>query len=259
MMALMLAAQLALGQSFMEEVEGITSDGKFAVGTTLTNGVYGSGDKEYWYEAIGGRRTTFSEDEKAKFDAWKQKVKLVPPVESRTSPDGKSTIDVVLSPQSSSSDDAWDNTSEVTVYCRTGKKKLELFKTSSSFDVSWTPDSRGLLVITHEPTLDHGPRGSVFAATNVQLFTWVPGAPSVNVLAPTRKLAIASVKDQFEGTDVNVTYGAAVKKRKATVVYFRKDQEAFAKKFAPKFAGATLEPLTWDSPFDVVVALGGGK
>jgi hypothetical protein len=257
MTTLLLAAQLTLGAS-TDTLEGVTSDGKFIVGATSDwNGFEES--NSWWYEPVGGDRTSFSEEEKAAFEAWRAKVKVVPVVAGRTSPDGKTTIDVVMKPKAAAKADEWINTSEVTVIARTGERKLELFQTSSSFDVAWTADARALIITLREPTLDHGPRGSVIPSTNVQIMSWVPTAPSVNVLGPTRKLAMERITDQFAGTPVNLRFGAAVKRRARTVLYCRKDQEAFAKKIASKFTGSTIEPLTWDSPFDLVVALGGDK
>ncbi|MFT3709995.1 MAG: hypothetical protein QM817_20375 [Archangium sp.] len=265
MMALMLVAQLSLG-SAKEEVEGLTPDGKFLVGQTNESSYY---DERItlWYEQIGGERTTFDQsipEEKAEFEKWRKAIKkpLVPLVAGRTSPDGKTTIDVVMNPRAAppSKDGEWLNASEVTIVARTGTRKLELFSTSASFSVAWTPDSRGLIITTRTPTVDQGPRGSVTPTIDESLSSWVPSAPSINCVAPTRKLALAASPKfaEFSNVDLNVRYGVARKQRDRTVIYARKEQEPLAKKLAPKFA-ATVEPLTWDSPFDLVVALGGAK
>lgn len=191
------------------------------------------------------------------FAKWKGKQKFVSAVASRTSPDGKSLLSVEVKAAqgggawsggsfSAQGSSTWtltavrDGTSREVAECAPGDGLIAY----------WSPDGRHTVWL-----LQHN--GSNMRDTgSTEIIVGTGGDPSVSVVAQKRQAAeVTAAKLSKAGFSV-VNVGAAKKQRPSTVVYVSPGMEAFGKTVAAALPGATIEALTWNSPVDVVVALG---
>lgn len=194
------------------------------------------------------------------FARWIKGRATVPARASRTSPDGRSTTDVSSAQAQSSgtwSDGEWSSKSSagwnLNVVRGGVTRRAAVSPTASSVEVFWAPDGRHTVwVLQHAGTNMRDPGyGEIVVGT--------AGEPSIAVAASRRskvKGAQAARALLDAGLSV-VKLSEARRERPATVVFAAKGQEATAKKAAAALGGAAVEAMSWSSPFDVVVAVGG--
>lgn len=276
MKTLILAVMLLSGVAFashaerLGELKGVTADGRYFVwigapeesdeegnlstyaevndlllGTNVEYLCTGKGDFEPGHGS-------------ADFARWLAAHPLKPLLVSRTSPDKKREADV--EPETGAGtwgDDTFysDSAFGWSLVVRHDKTTDQVGFTSTGDNVSvaWTPDGKHTIwVVSRKGRMVRDPGSdTVIIGTD--------GSPSVAVLAPREKLAPAKgvaeklVKAGFEIGSV----APMMKPRDKSVVFGAKNQLDLAKKVAAAVpGGATVEPLTWHTPFDVVVALG---
>ncbi len=205
-------------------------------------------------------------------EAFKKTHVLVEPSPSRTSPDGKATAEMKMVSTAASnagwSGNTWrpsatevvelrvvrDGVSTVSVAWRQGAYSVEPY---------WSPNGQRVAWVVN-PSDRYSMDGTVDRSVEIG----GGGGPKIHLLADkgilvegTKKVGAALEAAGYSPTFV----GPAKKARDATVVYAAKGKEAIAAKIAAAIpGGATVDKLSWQTPADVVVAVGksalkGGK
>lgn len=239
MNAAWLVTVLLLGQTD-EHIMGVTKDGRYVC--------IDAGDAPTHCEEVGGKPV---EDA----DAFIKKHVLVPAVASRASPDGKWTIDVVAEPVEATGADTWSPRASLIVVARRGRERFVLTSTDSEFEVFWTPDSRGVLLREHTSMTVTGARGMSMNLDETFISSYRP-LPSVRVVAHTLRLASNAIA-KWRDDDVSLFAGQSKGARARSTVYFAPGKEPLARRFAQRLGENTpVEPLSWATAYDVVVALG---
>jgi hypothetical protein len=122
--------------------------------------------------------------------------------------------------------------------------------------VSWEPDGRSIawVVLSESEPEDFEP-----LVTKLHARVTPTSAPRVRLLAARKHHATrADTCRQLVGAGLGpVALGDAKQARATTVVYSREGANELAARIAKKL-GAKVEPLTWKSRYDVVVAVGAG-
>ncbi|MDP2274390.1 MAG: hypothetical protein Q8N23_04830 [Archangium sp.] len=243
-------------------VNGFTKDGAFLVGSTrdesLTQGTFVT----TWYQStVTGDLEVFTPDDDgnpdAEFTGWLSKHPIgLQPIAGRTSPDGLVTIDIVLE-RGGSSGDSWapDTTWRVLARWKDRVRFLKRFTNATRCEIEWLPSSRAVLIWTESSGYTMGVRGASLPTQDRTVDLWPIDLPVINVAGADPKKTEGVIKKLPDGP--RYVPSTAVKKRPATVVYFAPGQEPRARLLLPYLPGATLAPLDWVAPYDVVVALGG--
>ena len=136
-----------------------------------------------------------------------------------------------------------------------GSEHFLLTSTDAEFEVFWTPDSRGVLLREHTSMTVTGARGMSMNLDETVISSHRP-RPSVRVVAHTLRLASNAIA-KWRDDDVSLFAGQAKGARARSTVYFAPGKEPLARRFAQRLGENTpVEPLSWATAYDVVVALG---
>ncbi|MFT3838702.1 MAG: LytR C-terminal domain-containing protein [Myxococcaceae bacterium] len=275
--AAMLFASLAMAEPYPEwvdELRGVTADGRYLVWV----GKASDGETALTYQVVedmmlgshiayrqadpGDLLDSLTPQEAphgpAAFRKWLAAHPIKPLIVDRSSPDHKRVADVEVKAGTGSwAGDSFS--SDGTVGCSLLVRhdgtadEVGFSGSGDAVSVAWSPDGKHTIWVVHR-------RGrSIRDEPSDELVIGTDGSPAVAVLAPRAKMGPA--KDVAEklakaGFEVG-SLAPMMKPRDKSVVFGAKNQLELAKKVAAAVpGGATVEALTWHTPFDVVVALG---
>ncbi|HEY3450366.1 MAG TPA: LytR C-terminal domain-containing protein [Myxococcales bacterium] len=203
-------------------------------------------------------------DEKAKkaFDAFVAAHPLTPAAKGAASPDRKRTLKLeIKGAKSAWHEDFWaydEGASTLSGSVEVGGKRRKIFWAEAGavggHVYSYWSKEGDALVLVHTAR-----QGGMMSPEETQLTVLSLDAPTVEVLAPKgARAALRKVVSALAQAGFTIAGEAPAKKeRAASVVYAAKGQDAAAKAVAAAVpGGATVEPLTWASDADVVVAVG---
>lgn len=204
-------------------------------------------------------------DEKAKksFDAYVASHPLTPGVPGAVSPGKKRTLKLdAKGAKSAWNGDVWaydEGAANVAGSIEVGGKRRAIFwaeagAVGGDVRVFWSKDGEAL-VLVHRAR-----QGGIMSPEDTTLAVVALGGTTVEILAPKgASSGLGAVRAALTKAGYAIVHTAPAKKeRPASVVYAAKGQDAAAKAVAALVpGGATVEPLTWASDADVVVAVGG--
>jgi hypothetical protein len=272
MSALVLLALAASAPATLQDLGGVTKDGRYFAwtGHDGDDGPVAAVVQDLFTGAQKVYATSWEDSSNPGFEEWLKKHPLVALRASRTSPDGKAVADVVASnvtqagawtsavnPSGGDMIDTWSDGSATgwsLVVTRGGAQQVVAHcAPADSLDVYWTPDGKRTLWVAHH--FSRAMRDPGFE----EIVVGTDGSPGVSVavdkakLKEAEKVSVALAKAGF--TVLKVT--AAKKPRDKSVVFAAAGREADAKKLAAAVpGGAEVQKLDWKSPQDLVVALG---
>jgi hypothetical protein len=214
-------------------------------------------------DARTGKRTTFND--RADFEKWTAAHPLKEDVAESgfdaahghgpASPDGKVKLNC---PTATFNEGAWSNGGAFQCTLARGDTRLPLRRGAFSgrLEIFWSPDGRR--VAWHHSDQKCTPSMGDFACDFVNdIVIDRTVGPRLSVVAfGDDAAALGKALDALEKAGfVPTQVGPAKKARDTTAVYAAKGMDAEAKRVAAVF-GVKVEPLTWKSDADVVVALG---
>lgn len=196
------------------------------------------------------------------FTAWLARHPAVDARPSRRAPDGQAMAEVVVGAANASG--AW---TEGTWRAQSGAawqlsvsrggvtRKAGQLPAGGALVVYWAPGGKRTAWFRHTDGTSMRDPGSD------ELVVGTDGSPSVSVLAPRAKWAAgqAALTTLAGAGFVPLGLSEPKKERPGTTVFVSKGSEADGARAAALFPGAKVEPMSWASPFDVVVLLGTGK
>lgn len=221
-------------------------------------------------DVVAAKQAVWKQNRKA-FAAWLKAHPLKPAVAGRASPDGKSTAEVELKGNKG----AWkgavfeyfgvdDPTEVATSHGGTallvgvgGRRHLvanaEWAGAKGHVEPSWSSDGSAVVfVVTNVAS-------SAMAEPDIAIVAARPTALAIEVLTP-KQLArgAGKVGDALEKAGFRVlSFGPAQDMRERSVLYVAKGFEEQAKAVAAAVpGGASIEPLSWKTNTDIVVAVG---
>jgi hypothetical protein len=269
---LTLGAAPALAQNApgnVTDLFGTTKDGRYLVWAGM-EGDPGMGEgttTTVVQDLLTGAQTVYSEAADApkqlgteQLDKWKGAHPLTPLVAGRSSPDKKATADVVAAAASTAggwTGGVWSNDAtedwDLVVKRGAAQTLAARCEPASSIDVYWTADGKHTLWVARHN--GHSMRDPGYDSLIVGTDGNVGVALAVDKakLKAAEQLAPALSKAGF--TVLSVT--PAKKPRDKSVVFAAHGREEDAKKLAAAVpGGAEVQKLDWQSPHDLVVALG---
>lgn len=137
------------------------------------------------------------------------------------------------------------------------RRGFELWGGAISLKPYWSATCAEVVLVKTNQTLMGARTGYAPELLETELITRI-GGPTVQVLAPDALGGPrAAVTRALEGAGIAVTEGTALKDRPETVIYAWTKARPLAERLQQKIPGAaTIEPFTWESKADVVIALG---